>query len=82
MVKHETSQKHKCNTDSNICNPLFVKNEMKCNLCDKMYKSRVGLWRHKKTCTFVKPIEEKNPMELAFLTNLVMVTKENVRCLF
>ena len=77
MAKHETSQKHKCNTDSNICNPLFVKNEMKCNLCDKMYKSRVGLWRHKKTCTFVKPIEEKNPMEMAFLTNLVMEVVKN-----
>ena len=46
MTKHESSQKHKCNIDSNNCNPQFVKNEMKCNLCDKLYKSRVGLWRH------------------------------------
>ncbi len=77
MTKHESSQKHKCNTEGNNCNPQFVKNEMKCNLCDKLYKSRVGLWRHKKTCTFVKPVEEKNPMEMAFLTNLVMEVVKN-----
>jgi hypothetical protein len=68
MTKHLGSQKHNCNINGNISNTQFVKNEFSCDLCSKKYKSRVGLWRHKKTCVAPKPesvggyIKEKDPM--------------------
>jgi hypothetical protein len=61
-----------------------------CNNCNKEYKSREGLWYHKKKCIFVAPppqgqglVEslidaDENPAELAFLSNLVLeVVKSN-----
>jgi hypothetical protein len=50
MTKHLASQKHICNKTSNLSNEEIVKTEFNCNVCSKKYKSRVGLWRHKKTC--------------------------------
>ncbi len=50
MTKHLASQKHLCNKTSNLSNEEIVKTEFNCNVCSKKYKSRVGLWRHKKTC--------------------------------
>ena len=47
MTKHFSSQKHNCNKNGN---EEFAKIEFTCNVCNKKYKSRVGLWRHKKTC--------------------------------
>jgi hypothetical protein len=58
MTKHLASQKHKSNTSGNKCNPQFVKNDLPCDLCGKIYKSRVGLWRHKKTCVALPPVDE------------------------
>ena len=46
--KHLSSNKHKSNEESNKCNTKVA--ESVCNNCNKIYKSRVGLWRHKKTC--------------------------------
>ena len=57
MTKHMDSRKHKRNIDGNKCNPLFVILELKCDLCDKIYKSRVGLWRHKKKCVTINQSE-------------------------
>ena len=57
MTKHFSSQKHKSNIISNNSNHKFVKLELPCDLCSKIYKSRVGLWRHKKTCVAVKENE-------------------------
>jgi hypothetical protein len=67
MTKHFSSQKHKRNIISNNCNEQFVKKEFHCDLCSKKYNSRVGLWRHKKTCVTTTPdngvyIKEKDPM--------------------
>jgi hypothetical protein len=50
MDKHFNSKKHIRNINGNICNKEFATTELKCKICDKVYKSRVGLWRHKKTC--------------------------------
>jgi len=50
MTKHLSTQKHKCNKNGNICNIKLAKNEYRCDICNKIYKSRVGLWRHNKTC--------------------------------
>ena len=67
MTKHFSSQKHIRNKTSNNCNEQFVKKEFQCDLCSKKYNSRVGLWRHKKTCVISTPEsgvykKEKDPM--------------------
>ena len=52
--KHLDTRKHLCNINSNNCNPINPQIEiLACLNCEKIYKSRVGLWRHKKIC--VKP---------------------------
>jgi hypothetical protein len=49
--KHLATRKHQCSINSNICNPINPQNEiLTCLNCEKIYKSRVGLWRHKKIC--------------------------------
>ena len=56
--KHLTSIKHKSNENGNKCNLKFAKNvELTCNICNKIYKSRTGLWRHKKLCKNTSPVE-------------------------
>ncbi len=42
-----------------VINKTFV-----CELCDKEYKSRVGLWKHKKTCCSTKKIYTENKKEI------------------
>jgi hypothetical protein len=76
---HELTRKHKnnANPQQNATNETQTSQINKCANCNKEYESRSGLWRHKKTCTYVKPIQEKNPMEMAFLTNLVMEVVKN-----
>lgn len=43
--KHLSTFKHKCRT-----NPQDVQKLYRCSNCDKKYKSRVGVWKHRKTC--------------------------------
>ena len=43
--KHLTTRKHQEATNDNVATDTF-----ECNICNKVYKSRVGLWKHKKTC--------------------------------
>jgi hypothetical protein len=56
MNKHVSTRKHKCNESGNMCNKKLAKNEYGCNICNKIYKSRVGLWRHNKSCNQNKNI--------------------------
>ena len=52
--KHLATRKHQCSINSNKCNPINPQNEnLTCLNCEKIYKSRVGLWRHKKKCESV-----------------------------
>ena len=55
--KHLLTAKHLSLTNSN---EIVDKSssEYTCNVCNKTYKSRVGLWGHKKNCS-QKPIEKK-----------------------
>ena len=50
--KHLLTSKHIRLTNSNdLSSELsMINNEFKCINCDKIYKSRVGLWKHKKIC--------------------------------
>ena len=43
--KHLSTRKHIEATNENVATYTF-----ECNLCNKVYKSRVGLWKHKKAC--------------------------------
>ena len=49
--KHLNTRKHQDNLNGNKCNPTNPLNDiLTCLNCEKIYKSRVGLWRHKKNC--------------------------------
>lgn len=48
--KHTTTDKHKKNTSNSLSNESNTKFSWICNNCKKIYKSRVGLWRHTKIC--------------------------------
>ena len=55
--KHLMTRKHKLLsndtksiTDGNKCAELCTMNEFKCDKCDRSYKNRSGLWKHKKMC--------------------------------
>ena len=49
--KHTSSTKHKSNESNIKGNESNIKCNWICNNCKKIYKSRVGLWRHKKLCS-------------------------------
>ena len=50
-IKHTLTAKHKrltsVNPDDVECKPIII---LTCDVCFKSYKSRVGLWKHKKKC--------------------------------
>ena len=47
FIKHESTRKHakKLSGDKNIAVKEFI-----CDICQKIYKSRNGLWKHSKQC--------------------------------
>ena len=47
--KHLTTAKHKKLTNLTEKSPK-ISDEFKCTICEKQYKSRMGLWQHKKRC--------------------------------
>jgi hypothetical protein len=64
-VNHPLTESCKKDTDSSIYT---------CHMCDKEYKSRVGLWKHIKTCNF----EDKNEKnEISDKELIMMVVKQN-----
>ena len=48
--KHLTTAKHKKLTNLTEKSPK-ISDEFKCAICEKHYKSRMGLWQHKKKCS-------------------------------
>lgn len=69
--KHLSSNKHKSNETGNIKVAIV---DMVCDNCNKLYKSRVGLWRHKKLCiepicNTSEPIPEDKPDTVKILIN-------------
>ena len=52
-TRHLSTAKHKRHHSSSIINNLV------CDICNKQYKDRSGLWRHKKKCTHTEPADEK-----------------------
>jgi len=85
--KHLLTSKHVrlTNVNENSNDISITEKEFKCIDCNKLYKSRVGLWKHKKTCKiFHEEISENkitsssSESEIKILTNLVLdVVKQN-----
>jgi hypothetical protein len=48
--RHVLTQKHKINTLATFSNTLATEKTHTCEFCNKKYKDRTGLWRHKKKC--------------------------------
>ena len=71
---HLLSAKHKSATDTSI-----TSNTNTCDICNKIYKDRTGLWRHKQKCisnSVVQPIEVSEKDEL-IMTLLKQNTEQN-----
>jgi hypothetical protein len=63
FYKHLSTEKHKnasslTNFEQNVTDLSHLSPDHKCVTCDKIYKSRTGLWYHLKKC---KPCCEKSP---------------------
>uniref|UniRef100_A0A6C0JN80 C2H2-type domain-containing protein n=1 Tax=viral metagenome TaxID=1070528 RepID=A0A6C0JN80_9ZZZZ len=77
--KHLLTAKHKKLTKGNESKQQVSKScsEIKCEKCNKIYNSRVGLWKHKKKCS-QKPLE--NTLTITDITNpsiIMNLIKEN-----
>uniref|UniRef100_A0A6C0E242 C2H2-type domain-containing protein n=1 Tax=viral metagenome TaxID=1070528 RepID=A0A6C0E242_9ZZZZ len=73
--RHLLTAKHKCNllaTDSNDKNDITYA----CEFCEKEYKDRTGLWKHKKLCN--KPTANQ---ESAVSYDPIQELKESVKYL-
>jgi hypothetical protein len=76
-AKHLLTRKHKTLTGKEQKVPAY-----RCSYCEKEYKSREGLWYHKKKCIppppFGSTIQGPGENEVKFLTNLVLeIVKTN-----
>ena len=80
--QHISTLKHMKN--SNIEIPLDY-NINKCNICNKIYKSRSGLWKHQKYCKSIKienKLENKIDNNDSMLDILVFVFSSIPLCFF
>ena len=66
--KHLTTAKHATFSVSNLV--VQSCSEHKCVNCDKIYKSRVGLWSHKKKCKEEEPKKEEKEEEEDIKSNM------------
>jgi hypothetical protein len=75
--RHILTAKH-IKTTKTMKNEALEQNEKyKCSNCNKIYKDRAGLWRHKKKCD-ENQIYDSSYNEIKMLTNLVLeVVKQN-----
>jgi len=78
--RHILTSKHKKQQNSTKTTKnegLEQNNKYTCNNCNKIYKDRAGLWRHKKKCVENNK-EDFSQNEFKMLTNLVLeVIKQN-----
>ena len=67
-IRHIQTKKH----ISNIKQQSATKNTLKCENCNKEYKDRTGLWRHKKKCIIDKSnLNEKCLTDKEFMIDLI-----------
>jgi hypothetical protein len=76
---HLLTAKHKMATDSNICQQISS-NIFECEKCNKTYKDRTGLWKHKKKCN-VNNLDETTDIETHTKSNEICELKEIMKYL-
>jgi hypothetical protein len=75
--KHILSRKH---TDGNISQPKVANNcdnINKCELCNKFYKNRSGLWKHKQQCKKLNHIDVNSNQEYNLIPLVLELVKQN-----
>ena len=77
--KHLATQKHlkKCNQNVTFCNQKVAKSSKMsffCELCQKKYKSRMGIWRHNKRL-HMNNLEDVGEMDIS--ENKLLVDKDD-----
>ena len=85
-IKHLATQKHKKNMLPNVTETLPKKSKSRtkvakifvCEICNKEYKSRKGLWGHKKKCI---PVNLKIDPEVKELKELNKIQEEKIQLL-
>ena len=84
--KHLMTSKHK---NKSVVNTLLTKspnisqtqqNDFICDLCGKNYKSRVGLWKHKKVCILDNKNQTTNEVNTNTCDNKIQPTNEITNC--
>jgi hypothetical protein len=81
--KHKQTKKHFVNILSTVDNIPSQEIPYSCEFCNKTYKERTGLWRHKQKCEFIPKkkivnVQENDEGEIKILTNLILdVVKQN-----
>ena len=85
--KHLLTSKHKKQADGSILGIMEVGKSQKtiCDICNKIYKTSAGLWKHKQKCVTLetvienKILEENKPIEQfdKQMNLIMMLVKEN-----
>jgi len=86
--KHELTHKHMvltlANTNTSVDNCIKNKKKYICNICNKNYDSRNGLWKHKKICKTPPIVFDKETNNTFILDNepndkalIMMILKQN-----
>ena len=78
--KHLMSRKHDNNNNNN---QKVVKSSYPCNICNKSFNDRAGLWRHTKKCAPINvtpiksiPLQVDDPMQTNLILELVKQNQE------
>jgi len=79
-IRHIDTRKHSKETTGD---PILHQNKQYfCNICNKEYKSKNGLWKHKKSCNIkeekAKEEEEENKMVIFDSNSLMSIIKEEL----
>ena len=74
--RHILTAKHQSATNSNIWQPISSKNEqsskLTCQNCNKEYKDRTGLWRHKQKCSQTNiPVQQNETIDKEIIMTLI-----------
>ena len=80
--KHTLTLKHKKLSNGNVLEKMEKKKSphITCNICNKLYETSAGLWKHKKKCNYEnkETIFDTEDGDVKILTNMVLeVVKQN-----
>ncbi len=76
--KHILTKKHINNMNNVLDNEnVLIQKNHTCNLCNKSFKDRAGLWRHKKKCNTTIEKNKENDEEFTDKQLVMMLLKQN-----